>query len=524
MGDLIPIETGFSLEQFIGQGIGDDTLKFAIIDETGRIQTESDMIYIATENNQNVVKVKTSPNQQSAILVIYTESLGTLVELEMIAESAIILSYDTAKIIYGDSQISISDLISISTQEDSKKSYLTSSQLAGLSYKEASPDSTGTVTFEKENKMFNITPVSSVKNVELTLNIWGGLLSNSSEENPCTITLRLTVYPRIVSTAGGHKDIVANDGETGIKLSDIFSVGAFAQAKTYQVFNAEGKIVSEGTDEGTDEDYYIGDANTLVWTSNANGIYYVVETSSNSGEIISFRKVKIEAGKEKIYPVVGHTTQILYRTAFWELIIKTESSTDDIPADVDDGLLGLFTKKIVWDENSAGVYILTWEARLGDVEEEGETNLVIVDNSGNAVYYSFDKNPDEEAIMAQDWKGEGYKYSVSYTWDGLGAETVTINPIMPDGLKDASVIKFDASGSAMSITNKFSVSTSNVASNRTIVLTVKIWKEKEGVGIIGLWNWRNNGKRVNLCWPNRSNNRFVKRHQSCFKGSEWLNV
>ena len=485
MGDLIPIETGFSLEQFIGQGIGDDTLKFAVIDETGRIQTKNDMIYIgADENGNSLIKVNTSPNQQSAILVIYTESLGTLVELDLVADSAIILSYDTAKIIYGDSQISISDLISISVQEASGKSYLTSSEIASLNYKEASSDSTGTVTFEKENKMFNITPVSSVKNVELTLNIWGGDLSNSSEENPCTITLRLTVYPRIVSTAGGHKYIVANDGETGINLSGIFSVGAFAQTKNYQVFNAKGKIVSEGTDEGTDEDYYIGDANTLVWTSNANGIYYVVETSSNSGEIISFRKVKIEAGKEKIYPVVGHTTQILYRTAFWELSINKDSSTENIPADVDEGLLGLFTKEIVWDENSAGAYVLTWEASLGD-DKEGETNLVIVDNSGNAVYYSFAKNPDEEAITAQDWKGEGYKYSVSYTWDGLGAETVTINPIMPEGLTDASIIKFDASGSAMSITNKFSVSTSNVASNRTIVLTVKIWKEKEGVGIIG---------------------------------------
>ena len=486
MGDLIPIETGFSLEQFIGQGIGDDTLKFAVIDETGRIQTENDMIYIGTENN--TITVKTSPNQQSAILVIYTESLGTLVELDLVAESAIILSYDTAKIIYGDSQISISDLISISIQKDSGKSYLTSSEIASLNYKVASSDSTGTVTFdEKSNKVFNITPVSSVKNVELTLNIWGDNLPQSSEDNPCTITLRLTVYPRIVSTTGGEPNIVANDGETEIKLSDIFSVGAFAQVKKYQVFSSSGKIVSAGSAEPAESgSYYIGDANTLVWKSSAKGKdYYVVETSSDSGEIISFRKVKIEEedGKyiEKVYPVIGHTTQILYRTVFWDLIIKTESSTDGIPAHVDDGLLGLFTKEIVWDENRAGAYILTWEARLGGVKEEGETNLVIVDNSGNAVYYSFDKNPDEEAITTQDWKGEGYKYSVSYTWDGLGAETVTINPIMPEGLTDASIIKFDASGSAMSITNKFSVSTSNVASNRTIVLTVKIWKEDGGI-------------------------------------------
>ena len=483
MGDLIPIETGFSLEQFIGQGIGDDTLKFAVIDETGRIQTENDMIYIATENNQDVVKVKTSPNQQSAILVIYTESLGTLVELDLIAESAIVVSYDTAKIIYGDSQISISDLISISTQEDSKKSYLTSSQLAGLSYKEASPDSTGTVTFGMSgtSPVFNITPVSSVKNVELTLNIWGGLLSNSSEENPCTITLRLTVYPRIVSTAGGHKDIVANDGETGINLSDIFSVGAFAQTKKYQVFNSSGKIISAGTEE----DYKIGDANTLVWNPKAAGNnYYVVETSSNSGEIISFRKVKIvektegenKVYTEEVYPVIGHTTQILYRTAFWNLSINEKSSTDNIPAYVDDGLLGLFTKEIAWHENRAGAYILTWEARLGGVKEEGETNLVIVDNSGNAVYYSF--SDTASGISTSTWPEENsYKYSISYTWDGLGNEAVTISPT-------SGTLEFKTEGSAMSITNKFNVSTSNVASNRTIVLTVKIWKE-EGGKVIG---------------------------------------
>ncbi len=485
MGDLIPIETGFSLEQFIGQGIGDDTLKFAVIDETGRIQTESDMIYIGADKNGNsLIKVETSPNQQSAILVIYTESLGTLVELEIIAESAIILSYDTAKIIYGDSQISISDLISISIQKDSKKSYLASGDFASLNYKEASPDSTGTVTFdEKSNKVFNITPVSSVKNVELTLNIWGGLLSNSSEENPCTITLRLTVYPRIVSTAGGHNDIVANDGETGINLSDIFSVGAFAQVKKYQVFSSSGKIVSAGSAEPAESgSYYIGDANTLVWKSSAKGKdYYVVETSSDSGEIISFRKVKIEEkdGKyiEKVYPVIGHTTQILYRTVFWDLIIKEDSSTDDIPAYVDDGLLGLFTKEIVWYENRAGAYILTWEASLGGVEEEGETNLVIVDNSGNAVYYSF--SDTASGISTSTWPEEdSYKYSISYTWDGLENEAVTISPT-------PGTLEFETDGSAMSITNSFTVSTTNIASDRTIVITVRIWKEKEGVGIIG---------------------------------------
>lgn len=478
MGDVISISDGFNLGQFSGQGIGQDTLKFAIIDETGRIQTENDMIYITTtEHDENIIVVKTSPNQQSAILVIYTESLGTLVELDLVADSAIIVSYDTSKIIYGDSQVLISDLISITT--DYGATYLNSNKLNALNYVVTTPDSTGTVTLvEKDkDKLFNISPISSVKNVELTLNIWGDNLPQSSEDNPCTLVLRLTIYPRFVPVTGEEQDIVANDGETKIDISDIFDLGAFAQTKNYQVLNSSGETVSAGTDAETDKDYYISSSHSLVWNESTNGDYYVIERSQESGEIVGFRKVNVSNGTESIYPVSSSRTSVRYLSS-WTLTIDWDNSTPSAPASVRNGL---FVKEIVWAEDRAGAYVLKWKADypIGTGYDVTQTNLVIVSDDGSAVYYSF--SDTASGISTSTWPEENsYKYSVSYTWDGLGAEAVTINPIMPEGLTDASIIKFDASGSAMSITNKFSVSTTNIASNRTIVITVRIWKEVGG--------------------------------------------
>lgn len=461
MGDVISISDGFNLGQFSGQGIGQDTLKFAIIDETGRIQTESDMIYIDTENN--TITVKTSPNQQSAILVIYTESLGTLVELDLVADSAIVVSYDTSKIIYGDSQVLISDLISITT--DYGATYLDSDELNGLTYVVTSLDSTGTVTLGAG--LFNISPISSVKNVELTLNIWGDDLPQSSEDNPCTLVLRLTIYPRFVPTTGGEQDIVANDGKTEIDISDIFDLGAFAQTKKYQVFNSSGKIVSAGS-EGAGDYYISTTSNSLVWNKSTNGDYYVVETSQESGEIVGFRKVNVSNGTEKIYPVLSSRTSVRYLSS-WTLTIT--NSTPGAPAGVRNGL---FINEIVWAEGRAGAYVLTWEADypIGTGYDVEQTNLVIVSDDGSAVYYSF--SGTASGISTSTWPEENsYKYSISYTWDGLGNEAVTISPT-------PGTLEFKTEGSAMSINNSFTVSTTNIASNRTIVITVRIWKEVGG--------------------------------------------
>ena len=470
MGDVISISDGFNLGQFSGQGIGQDTLKFAIIDETGRIQTESDMIYITTtEHDENIIVVKTSPNQQSAILVIYTESLGTLVELDLVADSAIIVSYDTSKIIYGDSQVLISDLISITT--DYGATYLDSKKLNALNYAVTSPDSTGTVTLgkalEKDELLFNISPISSVKNVELTLNIWGDNLPQSSEDNPCTLVLRLTIYPRFVPVTGGEQDIVANDGKTEIDISDIFDLGAFAQTKKYQVLNSSGKTVSAGS-EGAG-DYYINSSHSLVWNDSTNGVYYVVETSQESGEIVGFRKVSVSDGEESIYPVSSSRTSVRYLSS-WTLTIDRKNSTPSAPASVRNGL---FINEIVWAEGHAGAYVLTWSAdTLGTGYDVEQTNLVIVSDDGSAVYYSF--SGTASGISTSPWPEENsYKYSISYTWDGLGNEAVTISPT-------PGTLGFKAEGSAMSITNFFTVSTTNIASDRTIVITVRIWKEVGG--------------------------------------------
>ena len=468
MGDVISISDGFNLGQFSGQGIGQDTLKFAVIDETGRIQTENDMIYIGAGNN--TITVKTSPNQQSAILVIYTESLGTLVELDLVADSAIIVSYDASKIIYGDSQVLISDLISITT--DYGKTYLSSSALNGLTYVVTTPDSTGTVTLVEKDKgkLFNISPISSVKNVELTLKIWGDNLPQSSKDNPCILVLRLTIYPRFVPTTGGEQGIVANDEEAKINISDIFDLGAFAQTKNYQVLDSTGKTIAES--EGV---YEISISHSLVWNKSTNGVYYVVERSQESGEIVGFRKVNVSNGTESIYPVSSSRTSVRYLSS-WTLTIDEDNSTPSAPASVRNDL---FVNEIVWAKGRAGAYVLTWSA---DTLETGydveQTNLVIVSNDGSAVYYSF--SDTASGISTSTWPEENsYKYSISYTWDGLGNEAVTISPT------SSGTLEFKAEGSAMSITNSFTVSTTNIASDRTIVLTVKIWKEKEDVGIIG---------------------------------------
>lgn len=466
MGDVISISDGFNLGQFSGQGIGQDTLKFAIIDETGRIQTESDMIYIATtEYDENIIKVKTSPNQQSAILVIYTESLGTLVELDLVADSAIVVSYDTSKIIYGDSQVLISDLISITT--DYGATYLDSNKLNALNYAVTSPDSTGTVTLG--DKLFNISPISSVKNVELTLNIWGDNLPQSSEDNPCILVLRLTIYPRFVPTTGGGQDIVANDKKPEIDISNIFDLGAFAQTKKYQVLNYRGETVSAGS-EGAGDYYISTTSNSLVWNKSTNGDYYVVETSQESGEIVGFRKVNVSNGTEKIYPVLSSRTSVRYLSS-WTLTIDRKNSTPDAPAGVRNGL---FINEIVWAEDRAGAYVLTWSAdTLGTGYDVEQTNLVIVSDDGSVVYYSF--SDTASGISTSPWPEENsYKYSISYTWDGLGNEAVTISPTSSETLE------FETEGSAMSITSSFTVSTTNIASNRTIVITVRIWKEVGG--------------------------------------------
>ena len=224
MNDEITIINNFSLDKFESTV---DEIKFAIINEFGKIQTSDDMIYIDIDTNSIIVK--SSPNQQSAILVVYTEELGTLVEVKLIADSPIVVDYDKTKVIYGDSEISITDLISIKNENK----IFSDEDLEALTYNLVPNNLEEWVSYNSENKMLTFKPISKVKDLEIKFNIYGEGLNGTSEENPCSITISLKINPRIEKEKDKHSEIIANS-EGEISLSGIFKINAFENDANYK--------------------------------------------------------------------------------------------------------------------------------------------------------------------------------------------------------------------------------------------------------------------------------------------------
>lgn len=455
MNDEITIINNFSLKKFTSN-VG--AIKFAIINELGKIQTSEDMIYIDIKTNSIIVK--SSPNQQSAILVVYTEELGTLVEVKLIADSPIVVDYDRTKVVYGDSEILISNLISIELlQEDG--TFNNFDGLSGLTYNLVSNNLEELVSYNSESKKLIFKPISEVKNLEMKFNIYGEGLSGTSEENPCSITIMLTINPRIIEKEEDkHSEIIANDGETNIDFDDVFSIGDFGQKVKYQILGGKKGI-----------NWIISGTGEIEWKQ--DGTYYVVEKNSHNNFITAYKVVISNSSQHKdVYPITNAKTELKYGALRTNTVTNLKSfaygniSISDY-CYFEKPFLSLYDY-LRWKQS--GEYMVTTRTKLGTTDVKEETYFVIVDSENNPTYYTFSTTAQEPQ---EGWMGENYKFKVNYSWDGGNNETITVSP-------DSGDLSIVNNNGLLSINNLLTVTTYNVVSTRTATIRISIYKEVDG--------------------------------------------
>ena len=199
IGSTIDIANGFELSEISVEGI--DTLSFAIINENGEIQTSDNMIYLGESNK---IVVKASPNSQSAILVIYNKAKGTIAEIKLEAKSPIEINEkeDFSKEIFADVEYDVKNWLAI--KNDRKD--LTQTELNGLEWRIVASGNCATIDGSK----ITFNPVASNKEITITVYVWGGVLSGTSEDNPCIKEINLTIRPKLVEKTNSPKTENAN--------------------------------------------------------------------------------------------------------------------------------------------------------------------------------------------------------------------------------------------------------------------------------------------------------------------------
>lgn len=201
------IANGFDLSEISVEGI--DTLSFAIINENGAIQTSENMIYLG---ESNTIVVKASPNSQSAILVIYNKAKGTIAEIKLEAKSPIdiVEKEGFSKEIFADVEYDVKDWLTI------KNNGTELTELNGLEWEIVAPENCTTVSGSK----ITFNPIASNKEIKITVKVWGGALTGTSESNPCIKEINLIIRPKLVEKTGSSKTENANT-TFDVQLSDI---------------------------------------------------------------------------------------------------------------------------------------------------------------------------------------------------------------------------------------------------------------------------------------------------------------
>ena len=207
IGSTIDIANGFDLSKISVEGI--DTLSFAIINEKGEIQTSDNMIYLGESNK---IVVKASPNSQSAILVIYNKAKGTIAEIKLEAKSPIdiVEKEGFSKEIFADVKYDVKDWLTI------KNNGTELTELGGLEWKIVAPENCATVS----GSGITFNPVASNKEIKITVKVWGGDLSGTSDRFPCIKEINLTIRPKLVEIDNSSKTVNVN-GTFYVSLEEI---------------------------------------------------------------------------------------------------------------------------------------------------------------------------------------------------------------------------------------------------------------------------------------------------------------
>ncbi|MDY3658715.1 MAG: hypothetical protein SO085_00525, partial [Eubacteriales bacterium] len=233
----LAITNGFELSNLIiNSAVGE--VNYKIVDDNGIEQTSENMIYIDIESRKIVVT--SSPNSQSAYLVIYNEEFGTVAKIKVVAKSPIVVEFKQTKDIYSDSTIDLSTFLTITVNGTGIPN------LSGLHYSIELKGEHGFVekTPDSGHKLL-IHPIANEKTVQLTINVWGEeeVLTGTSKEDPCIVSCALNVKPRVSPKQDVSKDITAG-GETTISLSDLFDIQK--QDGTTYIYNIEMSYVWDG--------------------------------------------------------------------------------------------------------------------------------------------------------------------------------------------------------------------------------------------------------------------------------------
>lgn len=219
IGSTIDIANGFNLTAIGVEGI--DTLSYAIINENGVIQTSDNMICLGEDNT---IVVKASPNSQSAILVIYNKEKGTIAEIKLEAKSPININEkeDFSKEIFADVEYDVKNWLAI--KNDGKD--LTQTELNGLEWRIVASGNCATIDGSK----ITFNPVASNTTITITIYVWGGVLSGTSESNPCIKEITLTICPKLVEIDNSSKLVNANT-TFGVSLEEILQFNSELEGK-----------------------------------------------------------------------------------------------------------------------------------------------------------------------------------------------------------------------------------------------------------------------------------------------------
>lgn len=219
IGSTIDIANGFNLTAIGVEGI--DTLSYAIINENGVIQTSDNMICLGEDNT---IVVKASPNSQSAILVIYNKEKGTIAEIKLEAKSPININEkeDFSKEIFADVEYDVKNWLAI--KNDGKD--LTQTELNGLEWRIVASGNCATIDGSK----ITFNPVASNTTITITIYVWGGVLSGTSESNPCIKEITLTICPKLVEI-DNSSELVNADTTFGVSLDNILQFNSELENK-----------------------------------------------------------------------------------------------------------------------------------------------------------------------------------------------------------------------------------------------------------------------------------------------------
>lgn len=234
IGSTIDIANGFELSEIRVEGI--DTLSFAIINENGEIQTSDNMIYLGESNK---IVVKASPNSQSAILVIYNKAKGTIAEIKLEAKSPIEINEkeDFSKEIFADVEYDVKNWLAI--KNDRKD--LTQTELNGLEWRIVASGNCATIDGSK----ITFNPVASNTTITITIYVWGGVLSGTSESNPCIKEITLTICPKLVEI-DNSSNLVNADTTFGVSLDNILQFNSELEDKSLSGYKFTATITWNG--------------------------------------------------------------------------------------------------------------------------------------------------------------------------------------------------------------------------------------------------------------------------------------